>query len=177
MRDSPLLAPAFTIFLSRQKSGAKARAPKPTPLWNYSRTWAKPITRSAFATTGSIAITSARCASLRRRNKLLPNDSSVPWDIAAIKRRQGQWREAVDNYRQILTLDPQNANVVRDLLYIYCAMRDWPDCPGDGGNGSSRSRPDSINAKAQIGYVEFWAKGSTARLKSEMASVPRRQRS
>ena len=106
-----------------------------------------------------------------KAKQLLPNDSSVPWDIAAIKRRQGQWREAVDNYRQILTLDPQNANVVRDLLYTYCALRDWPDVR-ETGQRLIALGPDSINAKAQIGYVEFWAKGSTARLKSEMASVP-----
>jgi tetratricopeptide (TPR) repeat protein len=31
--------------------------------------------------------------------------------------------------------------------------------------------PDSVNAKAQIGYVEFSAKGDTARLKQEMATV------
>jgi len=103
--------------------------------------------------------------------KLLPNDSSVPWDIAAIKRRQGQWQEAVADYRQILTLDPQNANVVRDLLYVYCAMRDWRNCQQTAERLIALA-PDSINAKAQIGYVEFWAKGSTARLKSEMASVP-----
>ena len=32
--------------------------------------------------------------------------------------------------------------------------------------------PNSINAKVQMGYVEFWTKGTTARLKSEMATVP-----
>ena len=106
----------------QQKRARRSHA----PLCNYSRTSAKPITRSAFATTGSIAITCSALREFEKAKQLLPNDSSVPWDIAAIKRRQGQWREAVDNYRQILTLDPQNANVVRDLLYTYCAMRDWP---------------------------------------------------
>ena len=102
---------------------------------------------------------------------LLPNDSAVPWDIAAIKRRQGRWQETVTDYRAILTIDPQNANVVRDLVYVYCAMRDWP-------NGEATAQrlialtPDSVNAKAQIGYFDFWAKGTTARLKSEMATVP-----
>ncbi len=102
---------------------------------------------------------------------LLPNDSSVPWDMAAIKRRQGRWQETVADYRQILTLDPQNANVVRDLLYAYCALRDWPNAEATAQRLIALA-PDSLNAKAQIGYVEFWAKGSTARLKSEMATVP-----
>jgi TolB-like protein/class 3 adenylate cyclase/Flp pilus assembly protein TadD len=102
---------------------------------------------------------------------LLPNDGAVPWDIAAIKRRQGRWQETVADYHQILRVDPQNANVIRDLLYVYCAMRDWPN-----GEGTAQRlialTPDSLNAKAQIGYVELWARGSTARLKSEMATVP-----
>jgi TolB-like protein/class 3 adenylate cyclase len=102
---------------------------------------------------------------------LLPNDSSVPWDIAAIKRRQGRWQETVADYQQILTIDPQNANVVRDLLYAYCALRDWPNAEAAGQHLIALA-PDSLNAKAQIGYVEFWAKGSTARLKSEMATIP-----
>ena len=102
---------------------------------------------------------------------LLPNDSSVPWDMAAIKRRQGRWNEAERDYRQILTLDPQNANIVRDMLYVYCAMRDWPNAQASAQRLLSLT-PDSLNAKAQIGYVEFWAKGSTARLKNEMATIP-----
>lgn len=102
---------------------------------------------------------------------LLPNDTAVPWDIAAIKRRQGQWNEAVADYNAILTRDPQNANVVRDLLYVYCAMRDWPKARATAERLIELG-PDSINAKAQIGYVEFWEKGDTARLKNEMAAVP-----
>jgi tetratricopeptide (TPR) repeat protein len=101
---------------------------------------------------------------------LLPNDSTVSWDIAAIKRRQGHWQETVADYRQILRLDPQNANVIRDLLYVYCAMRDWPNAEATAQRLIALT-PNSLNAKAQIGYVDFWAKGSTARLRSEMATV------
>ena len=102
---------------------------------------------------------------------LLPNDTAVPWDIAAIKRRQGQWSESIADYNAILTHDPQNANVVRDLLYVYCAMRDWRNARATAERLIALA-PDSINAKAQIGYVEFWEKGDTTRLKTEMAAVP-----
>jgi tetratricopeptide (TPR) repeat protein len=102
---------------------------------------------------------------------LLPNDSSIPWDMAAIKRRQGNWQEALADYRQISMLDPQNANIVRDLLYVYCAIRDWPNAEASAERLLALN-PDSLNAKTQIGYVQFWAKGSTARLKSEMATIP-----
>ena len=102
---------------------------------------------------------------------LLPNDSAIPWDMAAIKRRQGHWDETIAAYRQILGIDPQNANIVRDLLYAYCAVRDWPNARA-AAERLIAVAPDSLNAKAQIGYVEFWEKGSTARLKSEMAKIP-----
>ncbi len=105
---------------------------------------------------------------------LLPNDSQIAWHIAAIKRRQGRWQEVVADYRAILLLDPQNANVLRDLLYVYCAMRDWPNTEATAERLLALT-PDSLNAKTQIGYVDFWIHGTTARLKSEMATVPRGQ--
>ncbi len=101
---------------------------------------------------------------------ILPNDSEIAWHIAAIKRRQGRWQEVAADYHQILLLDPQNANILRDLLYVYCAMRDWPKTEEIASRLLALT-PNSVNAKAQMGYVEFWAKGATARLKSEMASV------
>ncbi|MFL6515112.1 MAG: hypothetical protein ACJ8M1_08835 [Chthoniobacterales bacterium] len=102
---------------------------------------------------------------------LLPNDTSVPWDIAAIKRRQGKWDQTLAAYNEILIRDPQNANVVRDLLYVYCAMRDWANSEKTAQRLQTLS-PDSINAKVQIGYVDFWSKGTTDRLRQEMASIP-----
>jgi len=103
--------------------------------------------------------------------KLLPNDSAIPWNIAAIKRRQGRWQEAVDSYEQILKVDPRDSNVVRDLLYAYCAMRDWPNARRSSERLLALS-PNSINAKAQAGYVDFWVNGTTTRLKQEMATIP-----
>jgi len=50
-------------------------------------------------------------------------------------------------------------------------MRDWPNAQATAQRLLSLG-PDSINAKVQVGYAEFWAKGTTDRLKSEMATVP-----
>ena len=50
-------------------------------------------------------------------------------------------------------------------------MRDWPNAKASAQRLLALT-PDSLNAKAQIGYVELWAKGTTARLKSEMATIP-----
>ncbi len=102
---------------------------------------------------------------------LSPSDSTIPFHAAAIKKRQGHWSDAEADYRQVLLLDPQNANFLRDLLYLYCAMRKWPDAQSAADRLLAMT-PDSINAKTQIGFVEFWQKGTTSRLNSEMASIP-----
>ena len=102
---------------------------------------------------------------------LIPNDTDVPWHVAAIKRRQGQWNEAISDYNDILTRDPQNANVVRDLLYVYCATRDWPQADTTAQHLLDLT-PNSVNAKVQVGYVEFWKNGTTPRLKQSLASIP-----
>src|SRR5438477_159520 len=81
--------------------------------------------------------------------------------------RRSHWIQIL----RFLTLDPQNANVIRDLLYVYCAMRNWPSAEATAQQLIALT-PDSINAKAQLGYVGFWKDGNTARLKSELATIP-----
>jgi TolB-like protein/Flp pilus assembly protein TadD len=110
-------------------------------------------------------------AEFEKARALLPNDSSIPWDIAAIKRRQGHWDESVADYRRILRLDPQNANVVRDLLYTYCGVRDWNNAQAAAARLMTLS-PDSINARIQVGYVAFWRDGTTTELRRQAAQVP-----
>ncbi len=113
----------------------------------------------------------AALAEFQTAQSLMPNNTDIPWHVAAIKRRQGHWTEAAADYNDILTRDPRNANVVRDLLYIYCSMRDWPNAEKTSVRLLELT-PDSVNAKVQAGYVEFWVKGTTDRLKKELASVP-----
>jgi len=103
--------------------------------------------------------------------RLAPNNSEVGGLMAAIKRRQGKWQEALAGYEKISKLDPQNPNILRNLLFTYTAMRKWPEA----AKAAERMRamaPASIVAKVQSGYVEFWWKGDTGRLKSLLAEIP-----
>jgi len=103
--------------------------------------------------------------------QLAPNNTEVGGLIAAIKRRQGKWDDAVAGYEKISKLDPQNPNIIRNLLFTYTAMRRWPEA----ARAAERMRamaPASLVAKAQSGYVEFWWKGDTNRLKSVLAEIP-----
>src|SRR5437870_7817421 len=104
-------------------------------------------------------------------SRLSPNNSEAGRLIAAIKRRQGKWQESVDTYERIAKLDPQDPNVVRNLVFTYTALRRWPEA----ARGSARMRsmaPASLDAKIQTGYVDFWWKGDTKLLKSLVDQVP-----
>lgn len=103
--------------------------------------------------------------------RLAPNNSETGGLIAAIKRRQGKWEEALEGYRNMSRLDPQNPNIARNLLFTCTSMRRWADAAHEAERMRAMA-PDSIVAKTQKGYVNFWWKGDTNLLKSILAEIP-----
>jgi len=104
-------------------------------------------------------------------SRLSPSNGEIPRFIAAIRRRQGKWEEALEAYERVAKLDPQNPNTVRELLQTDTAMRRWKDA----ARWAQRWRtlaPDSLVAKIQSGYVDFWWKGDTQLLKSVVDQIP-----
>ena len=103
--------------------------------------------------------------------KLAPNNTEPGQLVAAVRRRQGHWQESLDEYERIATRDPQNPNVARTLLITNTALRRWPQAM----HAAERWRaiaPDSVTAKIQAGYVDFWWKGDTRALKKFLAEIP-----
>jgi TolB-like protein/Flp pilus assembly protein TadD len=103
--------------------------------------------------------------------RLAPNNTEIGGLIAAIKRREGKWDEALEGYRNLSRLDPQNPNITRNLLFTCTSMRRWPDAAHEADRMVAMA-PDSIVAKTQKGYVDFWWKGDTNSLKSILAQIP-----
>jgi TolB-like protein/class 3 adenylate cyclase len=104
-------------------------------------------------------------------SRLSPGNGDIGRLIAAIKRRQGKWRESLAEYERVEKIDPQNPNIVRELLITNTAMRRWPEA----ARWAERMRamaPASLVAKIQSGYVDFWWKGDTRLLKSLLSQVP-----
>jgi TolB-like protein/Tfp pilus assembly protein PilF len=104
-------------------------------------------------------------------SRLSPSNGDTGRLIAAIKRRQGKWQEALEAYERVANIDPQNPNTIREVLFTNTAMRRWPEA----ARWAERMRvmaPASLVAKMQSGYVDFWWKGDTARLKSLVEQVP-----
>src|SRR6266446_7000291 len=103
--------------------------------------------------------------------RLSPNNADIGQLIAAIKRRQGHWQEALDAYERNQKIDPQNANVVRNLVFTNTALRRWPEASRWAAQMRAMA-PASLVAKIQSGYVDFWWKGDTRLLKSLLSQVP-----
>jgi TolB-like protein/Tfp pilus assembly protein PilF len=102
---------------------------------------------------------------------LSPSNAEVGTFIASIKRRQGHWQESLDAFAQAQRIDPQNANIVRNILFTNTAMRRWPEAARAADHFRTMA-PASLVAKMQSGYVGFWWKGDTTALKSMVSAIP-----
>jgi serine/threonine-protein kinase len=104
-------------------------------------------------------------------SRLSPSNVDPRQLIAALKRRQGKWEESLEAYERLATIDPQNPNTIRELMYTIAAMRRWPEAArwAERLRALSRTPP---TARIMSGYVDFWLKGDTQLLKSLLDQVP-----
>jgi TolB-like protein/class 3 adenylate cyclase/Flp pilus assembly protein TadD len=100
-----------------------------------------------------------------------PNNGDIGELMASIKRRQGHWQEALNAFEHSQKIDPQNPNIVRNLVFTYTALRRWPEAARWAAQMRAMA-PASLVAKIQSGYVDFWWKGDTGLLKSLLSQVP-----
>ncbi len=103
--------------------------------------------------------------------QLAPNDTAVGFAIAAVRRRQGRWQESLDTFERMQNLDPQDPNIVRNILITNTAMRRWPAAAKAAERWRAMA-PDSVTAKIQSGYVAFWSKGDVRALRTMLAEIP-----
>lgn len=87
--------------------------------------------------------------------ELAPNDANVGYFIAAIRRRQGKWEEALATFERMQELSPQDPNIARNILITNTAMRRW-DAASKAASRWRALAPASLTAKIQSGYVDFW---------------------
>ncbi|MGH8164240.1 MAG: tetratricopeptide repeat protein, partial [Rhodanobacteraceae bacterium] len=110
-------------------------------------------------------------AEFNRAQELAPNDSNIGMLIAAIRRREGHWEEALAAYERIEKVDPQNPNIVRNLFITHMAMRQWAGAARSAAR-MQQLAPDSVAAKNETGYAQFWWKGTTAVMHAQLAQIP-----
>ncbi|HEX8077437.1 MAG TPA: hypothetical protein VF511_06445 [Chthoniobacterales bacterium] len=100
----------------------------------------------------------------------LPNDSEIGYLSAAIRRRQGKWKENLELLRKCQSVDPGNANVAAEIAYTYAFVHDWPQAAQmyDRLVGLA----PTPNFKINRAYIDFWAYGKTDTLKATLGEIP-----
>lgn len=102
---------------------------------------------------------------------LLPNDTEIGSMIAAVARRQGRWADALSAYQRIEEIDPQNPNILRNLVFTFGALRKWPEAVRAAERWTALAAT-SIDARMQGAYMTFLWKGETAALEACLNSTP-----
>lgn len=104
--------------------------------------------------------------------KALPNDSEVGYITAAILRRQGRWNENLELLQKIVAIDPGSAaNIAQEIGFTYTFLHEWPEAARRGDRVIALA-PDSVNAKVNRAYIDFWSQGSTAALQELLGKIP-----
>ncbi|MEY2501056.1 MAG: hypothetical protein QOI07_1390 [Verrucomicrobiota bacterium] len=106
----------------------------------------------------------------RTASAALPNDSEIGYVAAAIRRRQGNWKENLELLKKSQAVDPGNANVASEIAFTYAFVHDWPQAAEmyDRVVGLA----PTPNFKIARAYIDVYAGGKTDRLKSTLAAIP-----
>ena len=54
-----------------------------------------------------------------RVSKALPGSSEVPYALALVSRREGNWEQSIAYYEQALALDPRNVELLMEAAWTY----------------------------------------------------------
>jgi serine/threonine-protein kinase len=107
----------------------------------------------------------------RTAQSFAPSASEPGFLIAAIRRRQGHWQEALDGYNRVAALDPQNPNIFRNIEYTNTALRDWP-AAARAAEGLRAVARDAVDVLIQAAYIDLWWRGTTATLATTLQALP-----
>jgi TolB-like protein/Tfp pilus assembly protein PilF len=101
----------------------------------------------------------------------LPNDSEIGYVSAAIRRRQGNWKENLELLGKSQMLDPGNANVASEIAFTYAFVHDWRQA-AQMYDRVVVLAPDSANFKINRAYIDLYESGKTDTLKAALAEIP-----
>jgi TolB-like protein/Flp pilus assembly protein TadD len=100
----------------------------------------------------------------------LPNDSEIGYVAAAIRRRQGNWKENLELLKKSQAVDPGNANVASEIAFTYAFVHDWPHAAEMYDRVVTLA--PTPNFKIARAYIDVYANGQTDRLKTTLAAIP-----
>jgi TolB-like protein/Tfp pilus assembly protein PilF len=101
----------------------------------------------------------------------LPNDSEIGYVSAAIRRRQGNWKDNLELLKKSQAVDPGNANVASEIAFTYAFVHDWRPAAQMYDRVIALA-PDSANFKIARAYIDLYESGTTEPLKAALARMP-----
>ena len=107
---------------------------------------------------------------LRMASAALPNDSEIGYVAAAIRRRQGKWKDNLELLKKSETLDPGNANVASEIAFTYAFVHDWRQA-AQMYDRVVVLAPDSANFKINRAYIDLYESGKTEALKTALTKI------
>jgi len=104
--------------------------------------------------------------------KLSPGNVDVPNGKAAIRRRQGRWREALHEFARAESLDPRNGSLLQETTFTYFCLRDWPAARTTAERIIAVA-PSSPTAWMFRAYTEFFERGDVGAAQQIFLKCPR----
>ncbi len=109
-------------------------------------------------------------AALALARKVLPHDFLVEEIGAAIARRQGQWKQALDGLRQAQDFDPRNASPAFETGQTLAMLRRYAESDRAYARSAELSLNPSLSLSIQAWNTLLW-KGDIAPLRAALASM------
>jgi TolB-like protein len=102
----------------------------------------------------------AALAELAIARRGLPNDSSIPELTGYIARRQGQWKQCIENLERAAELDPRNIFLLQQISHVYQALRRYSDMT-DALERALAESPGVATSRVARALVDLEARGET----------------
>lgn len=107
---------------------------------------------------------------LREARERLPNNTNVLQDISLIERREGKWREAIEDASRAAELDPRSVSLLSSLAGYYASLRqfDLAHATIDRALAAAPGDPDVTSTKIMF----YQAQGNLDAAEALLATVP-----
>lgn len=109
---------------------------------------------------------------LSRAAALMPNNAEIAAWPGFILRRQGRWKEALEEFERALAQDPQNKSMLAAYFATHYFLRDW------AGARRASARAVAVATRAptlmliEKNYLSIWSAGDLLPLRESLAGIP-----
>jgi len=100
----------------------------------------------------------------------LPNDSAIPQLAGVIARRQGQWKDCMQNMERAAELDPRNVYLLQQISNTYYVLRRYADMAGALDRAIAASPGDATSRVARA-LVDVESGGETQSAREAIHTV------